>query len=181
LKRREPRRIQGACLAIVLAPLAASAAVASSDAKFMKKVAQDGKAEVELGKLAAERGASDSVKKFGQRMATDHAKAGEELAQLAQDKGVMLPSDLDSTHKRLHDKLAKLSGADFDREYMRAMAKDHDGDVKAFQREAKSAKDPDLRAWVAKTLPTLEEHKQQAHEVLASARGKDASASPRQK
>jgi putative membrane protein len=174
--------IYAASLAIVLAaPLAASAEMASSDAKFMKKVAEDGKAEVELGKLAAQRGGSDSVKKFGERMSTDHAKAGEELAKLAQDKGVTLPSDTDSKHKRLHDKLSKLSGADFDREYMRAMAADHDTDVKAFQREAKSAKDADLRAWAAKTLPTLEEHKQQAHETLASVTGKNVSASPRQK
>ena len=173
-----------ASLAIVLAvPLAASADMASSDAKFMKKVAQDDKAEVELGKLAAERGASDSVKKFGERMASDHAKAGEELAKLAQDKGVTLPMDIDSKHKRLHDKLAKMSGAAFDREYMTEMAKDHDSEVKAFQREAKSAKDADLRSWVGKTLPTLEEHKQQAHQVLASVTGKDknVSASPRQK
>ena len=175
-----------ACLAIVLAaPLAASAAdkMASGDAKFMKQVAQDGKAEVEVGKLAAEKGASDAVKKFGERMATDHAKAGEELAKLAQDKGVTLPTDVDAKHKRLHDKLAKLSGADFDREYMKAMANDHDSEVKKFQRESKSAKDPDLRSWISKTLPTLEEHKQQAHQVRASVTGKDrnVSASPRQK
>jgi putative membrane protein len=179
--------IYGACLAIVLAaPLAQAQAAgpASSDAKFMKQVAQDGKAEVELGRMAAERGAADSVRKFGERMATDHAKAGEELAKLAQDKGVTLPADIDSKHKRLHDKLAKRSGADFDREYMKAMTSDHDTDVKAFQREAKSAKDPDLRAWAAKTLPTLEEHKQQAHEVHASvskAKRTEGSASPRAK
>src|SRR5262245_24841828 len=128
--------IYAACLALVLAaPLAASAEMASADAKFMKQVAQHGKAEVEMGKMAAERGGSDSVKKFGERMATDHAKAGEELAKLAQDKGVTLPSDVDSKHKRMHDKLAKLSGADFDREYMRAMASGHDSEVKTFQRE----------------------------------------------
>jgi putative membrane protein len=175
--------IYGACLAIVLAaPLAASAEMASSDARFMKNVAQDGKAEVELGKLAAERGGSDSVKQFGSRMATDHAKAGEELAKLAQHKGVTLPSDVDRKHKRLHDTLSKLTGADFDREYMKAMTSDHDADVKAFQREAKSAKDADLRAWASKILPTLEEHEQQAHELHASVGGKgkrsEGSASP---
>ncbi len=101
-------------------------------------------------------------------MAADHGKAHEELAKLAQDKGATLPTDLDGKHKRLHDKLSKLSGADFDREYMKAMASDHDSDVKTFQREAKGAKDPDLRAWIGRTLPTLEEHKQQAHDLHAS-------------
>jgi putative membrane protein len=169
--------IFGACLAIVLgAPLAAGAATPSADAKFMKKVAEGNKAEVELGKLAAERGASDSVKKFGERMATDHGKAGEELAKLAQDKGVTLPADLSAKHKRFYDKLTKLSGAEFDREYMREMVRDHDADVKEFQREAKNGKDVDVKAWAGKTLPTLEEHKQQAHQVYATVGGKDRKA-----
>ena len=169
--------IYGACLAIVLAaPLGAWAEMARGDASFMKKVATGGKAEVELGKLAAERGSSDTVKKFGERMATDHGKAGEELAKLAQDKGVQLPTGLDAKHKRLHDRLAKLSGADFDREYMREMVRDHDADVKEFQKESKSAKDADLKSWVGKTLPVLEEHKKQAHEVYAGVGGKDKTA-----
>jgi len=174
--------IYGACLAIALAaPVAAWAETPASDAKFMKKVAEGGKAEVELGKLAAEHGSSDAVKQFGQRMATDHGKAGEELAKLAQDKGVTLPADLDAKHKRLHDRLAKLSGADFDREYMREMTRDHDADVKEFQREAKSGKDADVKAWAAKTLPVLEEHKQQAHQVYASVSGKERNARAKDK
>jgi putative membrane protein len=162
----------------------ASAKMPASDAKFMKKVAQDGKAEVELGRLAAERGTSDAVKQFGQRMVTDHGKAGDELAKLAQDKGVELPADMDAKHKRLHDRLAKLSGAEFDREYMKEMVRDHDTDVKAFQREADRAKDADLKAWAAKTLPTLKEHQQQAHQMQASVSGKNRSegaASPKMK
>jgi putative membrane protein len=170
--------VLGACLAIVLAvPLAAGAETPAADAKFMKKVAEGGKAEVELGRLAAERGASDSVKQFGQRMVTDHSKAGEELAKLAQDKGVTLPTDVDAKHKRLHDRLSKLSGADFDREYMREMVRGHDSEVKEFQHQAQRAKDADVKAWAAKTLPVLEEHKQKAHEVYASVGGKDRAVS----
>jgi putative membrane protein len=70
--------------------------VPAGDAKFIKQVASGGKAEVELGRLASERGGSDAVKQFGQRMVNDHGKANEELAQLAQQKGVTLPSDLDA-------------------------------------------------------------------------------------
>jgi putative membrane protein len=179
-------------LALILAaPLAAFAAgdkapakMPAADAKFMKKVALDGKAEVELGRLAAERGASDAVKQFGQRMVTDHTKAADELAKLAQDKGVELPAGVDAKHKRLHDRMAKLSGAEFDREYMRQMVRDHDADVKEFQREADRARDPDVKAWAAKTLPTLKEHQQQAHQMQASVNGKprsEGAASPKMK
>jgi putative membrane protein len=169
--------IFGACLAVVLAaPLWVMAEMPSSDAKFMKKAAEGSQAEAALGKLATERGGSDAVKKFGERMVADHGKANDELVKLAQDKGVTLPSSLEAKHKRLHARLAKLSGADFDREYMREMVRDHDADVKEFEREAKSAKDPDLKSWIGKTLPTLKEHQQQAREVNAGVSGKTKSA-----
>jgi putative membrane protein len=148
-----------------------------SDKAFVTKAAQDGKAEVMLGQLAAERGGSDAVKQFGQRMVSDHGKANDELAQLAQQKGVTV-GDADSSHKKMHDRLAKLSGAQFDREYMREMTRDHDKDVKEFQRAAKSAKDPDVKAWAAKTLPVLQEHQQQAKQLAASAGKEGGSASP---
>ncbi len=78
-------------------------------------------------------------------MVTDHSKAADELAKLAQDKGVELPAGVDAKRKRLHDRMAKRSGAEFDREYMRQMVRDHDADVKEFQREAERARDPDAR------------------------------------
>jgi predicted outer membrane protein len=70
--------------------------MAAADQKFMAKAASGGKAEVELGRLASERGTSDAVKQFAQRMVTDHGKANEELTQLAQRKGIALPADLDA-------------------------------------------------------------------------------------
>ena len=140
----------------------------AADSRFIMHVAQDGMAEVELGKMANERASSQTVKEFAQRMATDHGKANQELAQLAQQKGITMPTGIDGKHKKLMDRLAKLSGADFDRAYMREMTRDHDKDVKAFQREAKQAKDADVRAWVEKTLPTLQEHQKQAKQVAAS-------------
>src|SRR5688572_17073622 len=63
----------------------------SSDRKFVMNAAQGNMAEVELGRLASERGASPRVKQFGQRMVDDHGKANGELMQLAQQKGVTPP------------------------------------------------------------------------------------------
>jgi putative membrane protein len=152
--------------------------------KFLNDAAEGNLAEVKLGELAQQRAASDSVKEFGKRMATDHQKAYDELRQLVSQKGVAVPTALDRGHQRLYDRLAKLSGPDFDRAYMKDMVKDHDKDVKAFERQAKSGKDPDVKSWASKTLPTLQEHQQQAKQVLASVQGKSSSspaALPRQK
>lgn len=156
--------------------------IARGDEKFMKDAAVGGMTEVKLGQLAEQKAASDGVKQFGKRMATDHGKANDELKQLASQKGVALPMDLDRSHQGLYDKLAKLNGADFDRAYMKEMVKDHDKDVKAFRKQADSGKDPDVKSWASKTLPTLQEHQQQAKQVAASVQGKGSpAASPAQK
>ena len=142
--------------------------LASGDEKFLTKTAQHGKAEVELGTLASEKAAAPSVKEFGARMAADHGKANEELMQLAQQKGVTLPAEPERAHKNARERLSKLTGEKFDREYMQLMVRDHDADVREFDRQSKTARDPDVKAWAGKTLPVLKEHQVKAREVAAS-------------
>jgi putative membrane protein len=137
----------------------------SSDQNFVSKAALDGMAEVELGKLAVEKAGSDDVKKFGQRMVDDHSKAGDELKTLAQNKQITLPTGGNPHAKAMHDRLAKLSGAAFDRAYMQAMLTDHRKAVNEFRLESKSGRDADVKGWAAKTLPTLEEHLKMAQDA----------------
>jgi len=128
------------------------------DRKFIEEAAQGGMAEVQLGQLAQQKASSDQVKQFGKKMADDHQKANDELKKIASTKGITLPTDLSSSDRREYDKLQKKSGADFDREYMKEMVSDHKKDVKDFQSEGKSAKDPDIKNFAASTLPTLQQH-----------------------
>jgi putative membrane protein len=136
----------------------AAAPLLAADEAWVMKIARGGMAEVELGKLAAEKASSDEVKKFGQRMADDHSKANDELKTLAQSKNITLPSEIGAEEKALRDRLMKLSGPAFDQAYMKAMVSDHVKDVNEFKVESKNGKDPEVKAWAAKTLPTLEEH-----------------------
>jgi putative membrane protein len=128
------------------------------DAAFIQKAAKGGLAEVELGLLAQQRGASDAVRQFGRRMVHDHSDANLEVRQLAASKGIMVPQSLDEKDAAERDRLSKLSAREFDATYMRDMLKDHKEDVAEFQSTADKAKDPDIRAFAAKTLPTLQEH-----------------------
>src|SRR3954471_1124607 len=134
------------------------AASGGGDQMFVTKAAKGGLAEVQLGQLAADKASSDEVKKFGQRMVTDHGKANDELKSLAQQKNITLPTDLDPKDKATHDRLSKMSGAAFDRAYMQHMLEDHRVDVNEFKKESTSGKDAEIKAWASKTLPTLEEH-----------------------
>jgi putative membrane protein len=155
---------------------AATAVLSSSDRKFIEEAARGGVAEVELGKLAVQKGSSTEVKQFGQRMVDDHSKADQKLQQLASQKGVAAPNEMDAASKREYDKLQKLSGAGFDQEYIKTMVQDHQKDVKDFQKEQKSAKDADLKTFVTTTLPTLEEHLKlaQSDQATLKSQGKSA-------
>jgi len=153
--------------------------LASGDRKFMEKAAEGGMAEVKLGQLAAQKAGADQVKQFGQRMVDDHGKANDQLKQLASTKGVTLPTDLDKSTQREYDKLSKLSGPDFDREYMKHMVSDHKKDVSEFKSEANKAKDADLKQFASSTLPTLQEHLNlaQSAEQVAKNEGKTQTSS----
>jgi putative membrane protein len=137
----------------------------SADKKFMRDAAQGGMAEVELGKLATEKASSDDVKRFGQRMVDDHSKANDELKQIASSEGVTLPDTLNAKDKALKVRLSKLSGENFDRAYMESMVKDHKKDVADFQKESASGSDPQVKQFASKTLPTLQDHLQQAQSI----------------
>jgi putative membrane protein len=146
---------------------AGSAAAQSPDQPFAREVAMGGMAEVELGTLAKEKASNADVKQFANRMVADHGKANDELKQWAGQKNVTLPTAVDAKHKATHDRLAKLSGDAFDKAYMQAMVMDHQKAVATFKREASSGKDPELKAWAGKTLPTLEDHLKMAQDTAA--------------
>ena len=151
-----------------MSPAKASAGQTMADTKFMKEAAQGGMAEVALGQLAVEKASNADVKKFGQRMVDDHSKANDKLKQLASQKNVALPQDLNAKDKATKASLEKLSGEQFDQAYMKDMVKDHKKDVGDFQRESKAAHDPDVKQFAADTLPTLEDHLKQAESITSA-------------
>jgi putative membrane protein len=143
----------------------AGGSVGSTDRKFAMTAAMDGMAEVELGRLATGRGASDAVKQFGQRMVDDHSKANDELQQWAMTAGVTLPTALDAKHQAVVARLSRLSGAAFDKAYAQQMVKDHTKAVQLFQREADRGADSGLKTFASTTLPTLREHLEMARSL----------------
>jgi putative membrane protein len=148
-----------------------SGSAGGADQRFAIKAAQGGKAEVELGQLATQKAQDPSVKQFGQRMVDDHTKANDQLKSVAQSKGITLPTDLNAKDKALKTKLESANGAQFDREYMSAMVKDHKEDVAEFQKEANSGKDPDIKNFASQTLPILQDHLKMAQESAAKVGG----------
>lgn len=144
---------------------AATSNVSHHDKKFMESAASGGMMEVQLGNYAREHASNDAVKDFGKRMVTDHTKANDQLTALAQTKGVTLPTQLSHHDQSTYDKLTKLNGADFDREYIKHMISDHKKDIKEFQKEADKGSDADVKNFAATTLPVLQQHLQLAEDT----------------
>ena len=129
------------------------------DAQFVTKAAQGNMAEVALGKLATEKGQSDDVKKFGQKMVDDHSKAQEDLEGVASKNNWAVPKEVNAQQKAEQQRLEKLSGAAFDRAYVQMMVKDHTKDVAEFKKEAASTSaNSDLKDFATRTYPTLADH-----------------------
>lgn len=127
----------------------------AKDKRFMQNAAKGGMMEVEMGKMAAQNGKHAAVKKFGNRMVTDHSKMNNELMALAKEEGVALPG-MKSPGKWKSDK-----------DYMDMMVKDHEKDLAEFQEEAKNGSDPDLKKLADKGAKTISKHLQMAKETQA--------------
>ena len=139
-------------------PFVVHAADKSPDEGFYKKAAEGGISEVELGKLAQDKGKNPAVKSFGAHMVTDHTSANDQLKSIADGKGISLPTTSSVSQMATKAKLEVLTGDTFDKSYIAGMVQDHKEDIKEFEDEARNGQDPDAKAFAAKTLPTLRSH-----------------------
>ena len=130
----------------------------ASDKQFLLNAAQGGMTEVELGKLAQEKGSSADVKQFGSHMVMDHSKANDQLKAVAAKKGISVPEALDAKHQAMVDHFSHLSGSAFDHAYVHAMVRDHEKDAAAFREASSNAQDPDVKSFAQDTLKVIQSH-----------------------
>jgi len=162
-----------AFLAAMLASMCSTAAFAQDtpqgaptpDAAFVKAASAAGLAEIALGQMATSEGKSDAVKAFGQRMVTDHTKANADLKGIADTKGLQVSTSVTTQDDAASKAIGAKSGDAFDKAFGQKMIMDHRKAVALFAREATSGKDPELKAFAEKTLPTLREHLDMAHKL----------------
>ncbi|HSD93296.1 MAG TPA: DUF4142 domain-containing protein [Methyloceanibacter sp.] len=149
--------------------LLTSAAVAQAPTteNFVNTVAISDMFEIESGKLADQKAQNDDVKSFGEQMVEDHTETSDELKELIEDQNIKveLPTKLDDEHQAKLDKLQGLSGAQFDKRYMKTQVNAHQKAVALFEKYAASGENEDLKEWAEDTLPTLKEHLEEAKEI----------------
>jgi putative membrane protein len=147
--------------------LASAANLSKKDSKYMTESAQGLMSEVKLGEMAQQRGHDERVKAFGRQMVDDHGKDLQILQQLASQKKLSLPETLNKDQSKEAEKLAKLSGKDFDTEYLKYEAKDHSHDIKENGEEMKRTADPDLKKFARAEYETVTKHKKAVDELRA--------------
>ena len=148
------------------------------DQVFAAAATTGGLSEVAMARLALQRASSDEVKLFAQRMINDHARANNELINLATSKAVPLPMSLEVSDRAAEAILSGKSGDDFDKAYIHQQLAAHMGAVALFEAESMRGQDPQLKAWAAKMLPTLKDHKQQVKRMHDECEAREKAKSP---
>jgi putative membrane protein len=151
------RRIVASTVIAALAALSL-ANLSQQDRKFMMDAAKAGIFEVSVNQLALNKAKSAEVKQHARHMVNDHSKANAELKALARRKGLTLPTSMDRKHQSIVSKLRRLSGKAFDREHAKTQMKAHEDALKLFKKQAKSGSDPDVKAFAADKVMTIETH-----------------------
>jgi putative membrane protein len=147
-------------------PVLSTSEAVMKDEAFVRAAARGGLSEIKLGKLAMDQGSNEAVKAFGTRMVAEHTKAGDDLKEAAKEGNIGLPKDLTAKDQATYDRLSKLSGAEFDQAYAQDMVKDHQQDLRDFQREANHGNDDVVRGFASETVPMIQQHLDQAKEML---------------
>jgi putative membrane protein len=147
-------------------PVLSTSEAVMKDEAFVRAAARGGLSEIKLGKLAMDQGSNETVKAFGTRMVAEHTKAGDDLKEAAKEENIGLPTDLTAKDQATYDRLSKLSGAEFDQAYAQDMVKDHQQDLRDFQREANHGNDDVVRGFASETVPMIQQHLDQAKEML---------------
>jgi putative membrane protein len=156
----------GAGLCVARASLAQEPQLGDADRAFIKMAASDGQAEIQLGKLAAERGSNAEVRDFAKRLEKDHTQANIELLKITNAQAIELSRDM-RPYQEAADQLSQLHGAEFDRAFVRHMVKAHEEAITHCTTEATQGRNAELKAYAGKVLPILQEHLQLARNLAA--------------
>ncbi len=130
----------------------------STDAEFMQSAAASDQNEIQLSKLALEKGVTGMAKDHANLMIKDHTKSTSDLKPIAQKKNVTLPADMDAEHKAIAAEMRKLSGKEFETKYMQQMVTDHQKTLNTMVAHQKMTQDADLQGFIGTVTPVVQNH-----------------------
>jgi putative membrane protein len=147
-------------------PGTAPSAQSYGDQSFLAHAIEGSKGEVQLAQLAQQKSQSQDVKQLAQKLESDHTQMNQKWFEpLAKQMGASEPKGPSKKNKKLMEKLQGLSGDQFDKEYIAAMVKDHQKDLKEFKQESEATQDPNIKQVAQQGANILTQHLQLAEQV----------------
>ena len=133
-------------------------AISQSDKDFLNFAAKVNQSEIEGGLAAEKKADAPAVRAFARLMVLDHMELESQLAGIATENGVELPSGPSEEAKQGMANLQTMRGAKFDAAFMQDMVEGHQQAVEKFKAEKGKAQAQPVDAVVTATLPILEQH-----------------------
>src|SRR4051794_39523771 len=153
--------------AVALGPIHAQGQISqlSQDSKLIYQMASSNIMEVRLGQMAQQKASNAAVKQFGQQMVTDHTRLENQLTGLVSKNGTTFQPGMSKENQAEVSRLEKLSGAQFDQQYMTSMIQHHQQDISSLQSQSQSVKSAEGQQIIAASLPVLQQHLSTATQV----------------
>ena len=134
---------------------------AATVASFVDNASQSDMYETSASKLALTRSKSPGIKKYAQGMISAHAKTTAELKKIVAGGttgDAKIAAALDNRRQGLIDNLMHASDSDFDARYVDQQAAAHREAGELMKTYAKVGTNDALKAFAAKTAPTIDMH-----------------------
>lgn len=144
---------------------------------FIARASLECLTEVQLGRLAMDRGETESLRQFAHALIDVYEKATADIAKVAARKALPMPNALDEEHQQFVERMREKSGHDFDLAYTGRMIDGHQRAITLFKR-GQRIKDPELSALASRTLSTLEARLRCTNSFLQSIASEPQSATP---
>lgn len=138
-----------------------------ADAAIVREVSTRNLLELRLADMARKKTANASVKSFAEQMRTDHLEMNKQITGLVGQNGQPFKTGLGNVDAELEEvrRLDKMSGNQFDQEFMASMIRHHQDNVSYFQSTANSAQSNQVRTLLVNGLPVLRQHLNLATQV----------------
>lgn len=126
--------------------------------RFLKDAAAASRFQSEASRMALGKSNDAGVRSFAVALINHQAAATTTLQHMLHVRG-MAPPMLDNDQRKTLNRLTKLHGRKFDREFMEQVGlKNQQQDIEQYEQAGLAARDPALKAWIVNTLPTLRYH-----------------------
>lgn len=139
-------------------PARTQQSTAHQDTKFLEAANQGSVDEINLAQLALQKSSNEDVKNFAQRMVQDHNTLINNMKPFANEAGLETPSHPSAAAEAEKLKLDALSGAAFDKAYIKAMVAGHHKVLEEFRAEAKATGYPAFKSAVEQGEQVVREH-----------------------